>query len=215
MLGPLLFLVYINDLEDGTKSSILKFADDTKMFRKISNAGDTRQLQEDLDVLIQWSEKWQMSFIVEKCKVMLIGNHKDPKANYFMQGCQLDECFEEKDLGVLISSDLKVGSQCKEALLKANRMIVVLKQTVINKTPAIMINFYKSLVRPHVEYCVSAWSPHYAKDKQLLERIQHRFTKLIPGIRHLPYADRLSKLNLWILEERRIRADLIEVFKMA
>ena len=91
----------------------------------------------------------------------------------------------------------------------------MLKGTVINKTPAIMINFYISLVRPHVEYCVSAWSPHYAKDKHLLERIQHRFTKLIPGIRHLPYADRLSKLNLWILEERRNSADLIEVFKMA
>ena len=215
VLGPLLFLVYINDLEDGIKSSILKFADDTKMFRKISNTGDTRQLQEDLDVLIQWSKKWQMLFNVEKCKVMHIGNPKDPKANYFMQGCQLDECLEEKDLGVLISSDLKVGSQCKQAFLKANRMLGVLKRTVINKTPGIMINFYKSLVRPHVEYCVSAWSPHYAKDKHLLERIQHRFTKLIPGIRHLPYADRLSKLNLWTLEERRNRADLLEVFKMA
>ena len=215
MLGPLLFLVYINDLEDGIKSSILKFADDTKMFRKISNTGDTRQLQEDLDVLIQWSKKWQMLFNVEKCKVMHIGNPKDPKVNYFMQGCQLDECLEEKDLGVLISTDLKVGSQCKQAFLKANRMLGVLKRTVINKTPGIMINFYKSLVRPHVEYCVSAWSPHYAKDKHLLERIQHRFTKLIPGIRHLPYADRLSKLNLWTFEERRNRADLIEVFKMA
>jgi len=71
-----------------------------------------------------------------------------------MQGCQLDECFEEKDLGVLISSGLKVGSQCKQAFLKANQMLGVLKRTVINKTPAIMINFYKSLVRPHVEYCV-------------------------------------------------------------
>jgi len=69
-------------------------------------------------------------------------------------------------------------------------MLGVLKRTVMNKIHAIglMINFYKSLVRPHVEYCVSAWSPHYAKDKHLLEHIQHKFTKLIPGIRHLPYA---------------------------
>ena len=64
-------------------------------------------------------------------------------------------------------------------------------------------------------YCVSAWSPHYVKDKNKLERIQHRFTKLIPGLHRLPYAERLEKLGLWTLEERRNRADLIEVFKMA
>jgi len=132
-----------------------------------------------------------------------------------MQGCELQECREEKDLGVLISSDLKVGSQCNKAFLKANRMLGMLKRTVVNKSPDVMLNLYKSLVRPHVEYCVSAWSPYYAKDKFLIERIQHRFTKLIPGIRHLPYADRLNKLGLWTLEERRNRSDLIEVFKVA
>ena len=82
-----------------------------------------------------------------------------------------------------------------------------------NKTPQIMLCLYKSLVRPHVEYCVSAWSPHYIKD--ILERIQHRFTRLIPEMQKLTYIERLDKLNLWALEERRNRSDLIEVFKMA
>jgi len=79
-----------------------------------------------------------------------------------------------------------------------------------------MLSLYKSLVRPHVEYCVSAWSPHYTKDKDILERtIQHRFTRLIPGMQILAYMERLDELNLWTLEERINRSDLIEVFKMA
>ena len=78
-----------------------------------------------------------------------------------------------------------------------------------------MINLYKTMVRPHLEYCVSAWSPHYIKDRLLLEKVQHRFTRLLPGFRSLPYEERLHRLRLWTLEERRNRADLIEVFKMA
>ena len=94
-------------------------------------------------------------------------------------------------------------------------MLGLLKRMIDNKTPHIMLSLYKSLVCPHAEYCVSAWSPHYIKDKDTLERIQHRFTRLIPGMQKLTYMERLAKLNLWSLEGRRNRSDLIEVFKMA
>jgi len=69
-------------------------------------------------------------------------------------------------------------------------------------------------VRPHVEYCTVAWSPHYIKDKELIEKIQHRFTKMIPDLRNKPYAERIEQLGLWTLEERRNRADVIHVYKM-
>ena len=72
-----------------------------------------------------------------------------------------------------------------------------------------MLKLYKSLVRPHLEYCTAAWSPHYVKDKELLERIQRRFTRMIPELKGLSYSDRLKALKLWTLEERRIRADLV------
>jgi len=78
-----------------------------------------------------------------------------------------------------------------------------------------MLNLYKTLVRPHLEYCIYAWSPHYQKDKKLLEKVQHRFTGMITSVKSLQYEARLQKLGLWTLEERRNRADLIEVFKMA
>jgi len=70
------------------------------------------------------------------------------------------------------------------------------------------------LVRPHMEYCTAIWSPYYVKDKELIEKLQHRFTKMITEVKHLPYADRLLKLGLWLLEERRNKSDLIEVYKL-
>ena len=89
------------------------------------------------------------------------------------------------------------------------------KGTFVVKTPEVMLNLYKTLVHPHLEYCISAWSPHYQKDKKLLEKVQHRFTRMITSLKWLQYEARLQELGLWTLEERRNRADLIEVFKMA
>lgn len=78
-----------------------------------------------------------------------------------------------------------------------------------------MIQLYKTLVRPHVEYCTASWMPHYKKDKELIERIQHRFTRLVVGMKGRPYEERIEVLGLWSLEERRNRSDLIEVYKMS
>ena len=77
-----------------------------------------------------------------------------------------------------------------------------------------LLNLYKTLVRPHLEYNMAAWSPHYQKDKSLLERVQHRFTRLFTNLRSLPYETRLLRLGLWSLEDRRNRGDLLEVFKI-
>jgi ribonucleases P/MRP protein subunit RPP40 len=77
----------------------------------------------------------------------------------------------------------------------------------------VLTDLYKTLVRPHLEYCVPSWSPYYQKDKAMLERVQHRFTRLFSDLRQLDYPSRLRHLNLWSLEEHRHRADLIEVYK--
>jgi len=91
VLGPLLFLIYINDLDECIKSLILKFADDTKIFRKIVSDEDSRQLQNDLDLLLQWAENWQMTFNIEKCKVMHIGSRNLPSACYYINGHKLEK----------------------------------------------------------------------------------------------------------------------------
>ena len=78
-----------------------------------------------------------------------------------------------------------------------------------------MTMLYKSLVRPHLEYCTAALPPHYAKDKELLEKVQHWFTRLISGIKDLEYQDRLKLLGLLTLEEKRNRTDLVEMLKIS
>jgi len=213
VLGPLLFLIYINDLDDGIINWILKFADDTKIFGRVTSVDQHTQLQDDLNTLLQWSKDWQMLFNIDKCKVMHFGRN-NLMMDYTLDNKSLKVVQEEKDLGIVISQDLKASAQCIQAYSKANRMLGVINRSIVFKSASTMLNLYKSVVRPHLEYCTVAWSPHYVKDKELLERAQRRFTRMIPELKDLPYAERLGKLNLWTLEERRVRADLIEVYKI-
>ena len=182
VLGPVLFLVFIDDLEVGLMSEVLKFADDTKIFGRVDTEGDREVLQRDLDRLVQWSETWQMKFNVDKCKVMHLGK-RNFGGKYVINGGVLGAVDEERDLGVRITSDLKASAQCAYVCARANRVLGMISRTMVYRSPDILLSLYKSLVRPHLEYCVSAWSPHYVKDRERLERVQHRFTRMVPGMR--------------------------------
>ena len=153
-----------------------------------------------------------MKFNVDKCKVMHFG-HSNPENSYKMNGTELQVVKEEKDCRVMIADNLKPSVHCTQQYGKTNRMLGLLKRTVVSRNPASLLKMYKTIVRPHVEYCVSIWSPSYKKDKETIERVQHRFTRLFKELRGL-YNDRLSELGLWSLEERHNRADLVEVFKI-
>ena len=102
--------------------------------------------------------------------------------NYVMSQQRLKVVGEERDLGVTLKDDMKVASNCQQAYAKASRMLGMMARTIKFRKPEILIRLYKSLVRPHLEYCVSAWSPHYIKDRELLERVQHRFSRMVPGV---------------------------------
>jgi len=126
----------------------------------------------------------------------------------------LESVTEERDLGVVITDDLKCAANCHAAYSKANQVLGMIRRTIRHKSKDILLPLYKTLVRPLIEYCTPAWSPHYCKVKALLEKVQHRFTRLIPGLKNMEYHERLDKLQLWTLEQRRNRADLIELFKI-
>jgi len=217
VFGPVLFLVFINDLDSGLSSSVLKFADDTRLYRPVNNQMNGMSLQHDLNIVSNWAERWQMEFIVSKCKVLKVMHYgkKNIGYSYSMNGQLLEETDSEKDLGVVCSDNLKASAHCQEAYSKANRMLGLINRTIKYKNPEVLLNLYKSMVRPHLECCSTVWSPHYIKDKTLPERVQHRFTRLFPHLRSLPCEVRLSHLGLWTVEERRNTADLIEIFKIA
>ena len=212
-LGPILFLVYINDLEEGVTGKILKFADDTKLFTKTKEIGDKQNLQDDIDKLVKWSEIWQMLFNFGKCKCLHIGPG-NTSMTYEMGGTILSTTVKEKDLGVTMNANMKVSEQCRIAASKGNQVLGMIRRNITYKDKSLIVPLYKAIVRPHLEYCIQAWSPYLRKDIDMLEKIQRRATKLIPGLRDLRYEERLKECGLTTLETRRLRGDQIEVFKI-
>jgi len=121
---------------------------------------------------------------------------------------------KERDLGVTVENSGKYSEQCVMSVKKANAMLGMIKRNIHFKSKEVIVKLYKSLVRPRLEYCIQAWNPHLRRDIDMLERVQKRATKLIEGYKNIAYNDRLEKTGLTTLENRRIRGDLIQVFKI-
>ena len=213
VLGPVLFNCYINDIDDGIDSYISKFADDTKLTIPASNIEDTVILQNDLNKISNWAEKWLMTFNTKKCKIIHIGN-KNINYDYTMYGETLSVVSSEKDLGVIVDNHFKGSEQCTGAVKRANSLLGLIARTFDFKNEKIIITLYRSLVRPHLEYCSPVWSPHLRKYIDKLERVQRRATKMIPSLRQLPYEERLKRLKLTSLEDRRLRTDMLVLYKI-
>ena len=122
VLGPVLFLIFINDLDSGVSNEVLEFADDTKLFREVASRQDSICIQEDLNRLVEWAGIWQMQFSEGKCKVMHLGSRNE-KFSYTMNNHVLEETNLEKDLGIQVSYDLKVSIHCQHSYNRANRML--------------------------------------------------------------------------------------------
>ena len=166
VLGPLLFLVFINDIDgavDVTASVIFKFADDSKVLRQVESEEDRLALQADIDSLFKWSEDWQMLFNASKCKVLHFGK-RNPRFNYTMGGyapagtvLQVDT--EEKDLGVVVHESLRPSKQCAKAAGKANQVLGQMSRSFSYRDKSSWLKLYKLYVRPHLENSVQSWSP--------------------------------------------------------
>jgi hypothetical protein len=213
VLGPLLFVLFINDIDDGILSKISKFADDTKLCRAVSNEEEAEILQEDLGKMFRWSQDWQMLFNLEKCSVMHMGRRNQEFA-YEMGGKALRVSDEERDLGVIMHKSAKPSRQCTEAAKKANSTLGMIKRTIVTRDKDTILRLYKSMVRPHLEYCIQAWNPYLKQDIEKLEKVQRRATKMIWGYKDLSYEERLERCGLTTLERRRSRGDLIEAYKI-
>ena len=191
----------------------MKFADDTKLFRKTKEIGDKQNLQDDIDKLVKWSEKWQMLFNFGKCKCPHTGPG-NTGMNYEIGGAILSKTAKEKDLGVTMNASMKVSEQCRIAASKGNQILGMIRINITYKEKSLIVPLHKAIVIPHLEYCIQAWNSYLRKYIDMLEKIQRRATKLIPGLRDISYGERLKECGLTTLETRRLRGDQIEVFKI-
>ena len=148
VLGPVLFIIYVNDMHNDILSKLLKFADDAKLYGTVSCSEDFSRLQSDLDRLSEWSGEWQMLFNVEKCKVMHIGKN-NIKGEYTIADSILKVVHNEKDLGVIVQEDLKVSEHCSEIVKTCNRILGMISSTFTSRSKIIILKLYKSHVRPH------------------------------------------------------------------
>ena len=211
-LSPLLFVIYINDIDEGVKSKVVKFADDLKIWAPAQNAS-RQELQNDLNKLHHWTSKWGMNFNVNKCHVVHWGNNNE-KFDYTIDGQVIPTSTSERDLGVQISNDGKFSEHCEIIVSKANRLVGMICRTFNWKSKENILTLYQALVRPHLEYGSPLWSPLNAKNIKAIESVQRRATRMIPQLRHLTYDERLKVLKMDTLEKRRLRRDIIEMYKI-
>ena len=218
VLGPILFVIFINDLPEIVSCGIKLFADDAKIYRTVNSMEDCDDLQKDLLEMENWAKQWQMKFHPNKCQVMRIGRHH-PDYTYVMhdnstgQPLNLEESEVEKDLGVFVDNRLSFTKHIQQTVSKANKIVGMIRRTFKYLDEKMMISLYKSQVRPILEYGVTIWHPTLKKDIKSTEAVQRRLTKLVPHLKDLSYPDRLRRLKLPSLTYRRFRGDMINTWK--
>jgi len=219
VLGPLLFLLYINDLPGLWTNKSKFYADDGKIIGQVGTEEGVRTVQNDLDAVSDWVLDWLMQLNCEKCAVVHIGK-RNPNSTYTIRKpdgirVELRKSEGERDLGVRLDNELGFSQHIRAVTSKANSMIGMLKNAFVCRDSELWKKLYVSLIRPHLEYAVSVWNPRLRRDIDALERVQKRVLRIPHDLREMAgYKERLRSVGLTTLEVRRDRGDLIQAYKL-
>ena len=212
VLGPLLFLLYINDSPLCISSTIRLFADDCLLCRAITSSSDSQILQEDLNSLCKWEKDWQMSFSVEKCHTICFSAKKNITTPYIPNGYVLDRAFHHSYLGVIRSEDLKWAKHIAQISSSAKQTLRTNIRNFRHTSIQCKSKLYCSLVRPKLEYAICAWCPYFQKDKCQLDMVQRTAARYCfnnysrrPGV----VTNMLEKLEWPSLQGRRKLSRLV------
>ena len=218
VLGPLLFLVYINDLSNIFPDSIVSkyFADDAKIYTEVTSGDDIDSLQFSLDDLSEWAAKWQLSLSIKKCLILDVSRprNNDVFYNNTLHDSELPLLPSTKDLGVIVDANLNFHEHVAHVVAEARKRCFLIFRCFYSYNAKSLMLGYKSYILPIVSYCTPVWSPCTIQDIDLIESVQRSFTKKIPELSTLSYNERLTRLNLPSLELRRLRHDLLFCYKI-
>ena len=216
VLGPLLFLIYINNLPKGILSNVRLFADDCILYKEIKSSNDSAQLQADIDIITTWEKTWQMNFNKTKCYSMKITHKKNPVVTtYKMDDTTLDEVKSYPYLGVEISKDMNWATHINSISNKANRMLGLLRRNIHSCSSDVKSIAYKALVRPRLEYCNTVLDPYHKTHKNIIERVQRRAARFVTNDynRETSATALVKNLDWDTMEDRRTKLRLITVYK--
>ena len=217
VLGPLLFLIFINDLPQHIQSKVRLFADDCIVYRKINNKADCETLQDDLHALERWESTWAMEFHPAKCSVMRVATSNDPiMLSYKLKGHQLQAETTSKYLGVDLSSNLDWKPHIDRIVKKSNSMLGFLRRNLRISSQETKSMAYMAMVRSNLEYCATVWNPWKKEHIKKLEMVQRRAARFVTNRFHntSSVSDMLEHLEWDTLEARRCKLQLTMFYKI-
>ena len=216
VLGPLLFLIMIGDIDKSVLTAFLSsFADDTRVGHWIKTMEDLQNFQRDLDKIYEWSSKNNMEFNSNKFECLRYGQERFPTVKQLNdQGEPIEVKKHVKDLGVFMSDDCSFGFHIRNVAVESRSLSNWVLRVFQTREETPMKTLFTSLIRPKVEYGCQVWNPAKRQEIVELEMVQRRFIKRIEGIEHLTYPEQLKKLKLYSLERRRERYLIIYLWKM-
>ena len=218
VLGPLLFLIFINDLPDCISSSSVRlYADDSVVYRHISSPDDSTRLQKDLDALQEWEVKWLMQFNATKCQVLQVTNKRKPiPASYTIHDHVLEVVSSTKYLGVHIDSKLNFNTHVDTITKKANGTRAFFSRNLHHSSQKVKEAVYSTFIRPIVEYAATSWDPHTQRNINKLEQVQRSAARFVMGDfeRSSSVTAMLDHLKWPSLQERRFQSRLLLMYKI-
>lgn len=218
ILGPLQYILFINDMAACFQNCrFLMFADDLKVFRKVSNINDCRLIQEDLDRFSDYCSHNKLYLAHDKCvQISFTKNTNKIKYTYEINGIQIKRVTSIRDLGIQFDEKLKFDEHIDNIVTKASQMLgFILRISKHFKNPATYITLYQSLVRPHLEYASTIWNPLYAIYREKVEMVQKKFLRALyhrltgANTFRMSYTPLLRKFKFTTLANRRLLLDAV------
>ena len=221
VLGPILFLIYVNHVVTNLKCNYKIFADDVKLYltHQSSLLVAEEVLQSDIDMLVETSASWGLLMNVEKCKCIRFSPgsrlcYQQGPSPYNIGVNAINYTANHTDLGIIVDNTLKFHKHIQKVVNTCNAMTTNIFSSTVCRDSEFLMNIYVSYIRPKLDYCSNIWNTGYIGDIRILERVQRRWTRAVRGLENMNYGDRLKQLNLFSVQGRLLRSDLITVWKV-